>query len=168
MTGVSVAEATSADLAGFAAFMREAWQSAGPGAPGFTGATDEVIAEITETEAFQARIGGPDRRMLLAWEDGEVVGFAATKRLDATMVELAGIVVKESAAGRGIGTALVEQAIDTARAEKHRTMVVRTETTNHRAKAFYESCGFTHAHRTTEDVDGATVEVWELTRDLED
>jgi hypothetical protein len=83
-------EASEADIDAFAEFFKAAWQQSGPDAPGFAGATDEVIAELTTRDAIRERIGGPDRRMFLAWQDERVVGFAATKRIDIDTVELAG------------------------------------------------------------------------------
>ncbi|MEE8331256.1 MAG: GNAT family N-acetyltransferase [Acidimicrobiia bacterium] len=163
---ISVAEATDADVAAFATFFREAWKQAGPGALGFVGASDQVIAELTAPEAVLERIGGPDRRMFLAWEGGRVVGFAATKRIDAATVELAGIIVLQTMAGGGVGTRLVEEALNSARGEGYRKMIVRTETTNERARAFYERRGFIGTGSTTEQVEGTAVEVWELAREI--
>lgn len=159
-------EATDADAEAFATFLQTAWQQAGPDAPGFTGATDAVIAELSSQNAFLARIGGPDRRMFLAWEGDVVVGFSATRRLDDASVELSGIVVLESQAGHGIGSALVDGAIEAARADGYDEMVVRTETTNARARAFYEARGFSVAGVETEQVEGTGVEVWRLSKPL--
>jgi GNAT superfamily N-acetyltransferase len=157
---------TAADVAAFAAFLREAWRQSGPGALGFAGASDQVIAELTAPEAVLERIGGPERRLFLAKEEGGVVGFAATRRIDMATVELAGIVVLAAMSGRGVGTRLVEEAVESARGEGYRNMIVRTELVNEPAKAFYEKCGFTAARRTTEQVEGSTVEVWELTQEV--
>lgn len=159
-------EAGAGDVAAFAAFFRDAWQQAGPGALGFAGASDEVIAELTAPAAVLERIGGPDRRMFLAWEGGRVVGFAATRRMDAATVELAGIIVLQTMSGRGFGTRLVEEAVGAARGEGYRTMIVRTETANEPARSFYERCGFTLTGSATELVEGNAVEVWELAREL--
>lgn len=165
-TTISVTEATDTDVAAFATFFWEAWRQAGPDASGFVGASDQVIAELTTPEAFGERIGGPERRMFLAWEDGRVVGFAATKRIDTGTVELAGIIVAEAMSGRGVGTSLVDEAAGAMRAEGYRSMIVRTETVNDRARTFYEARRFAVTGSTAEQVEGATVEVWELTRDL--
>jgi hypothetical protein len=81
------------DAAEFARFFPRAWREAGPDAPGFSGATEEAILELTTPESFRERVVGPDRRMFLAWEEHEVVGFAATRRIDPKTVELSGIVV---------------------------------------------------------------------------
>ncbi len=143
-----------------------AWRQSGPDAPGFAGASDEVIAELATRDAIRERIGGPDRRMFLAWENGRVVGFAAAKRVDTDSVELAGIIVLPSCTGRGVGAELVNEALRSARSESYRSVIVRTETTNDSARAFYEALGFVLERSTIEHVDDISVEVWELSRDL--
>lgn len=44
---VVAGQATDGDVDAFAEFFRAAWQHSGPDAPGFAGATDESIAELT-------------------------------------------------------------------------------------------------------------------------
>jgi ribosomal protein S18 acetylase RimI-like enzyme len=161
-----VREASEVDVDAFAEFFVAAWRQSGPDAPGFVGATDEVIAELTTRDAVRERIGGPDRRMFLAWADDCVVGFPATKRINVDTVELAGIIVLPSYAGRGVGTELVDEALLGMRGDLYRSMIVRTETTNDLARAFYEARGFLLERVTVENVDDISVDVWELSRDL--
>lgn len=163
---IGVLEATAEDASAFAELFTTAWKEAGPDAPGFTGATDQVIAELSAPEAFRERIGGPDRRMFLAWDDDRVVGFSSTKRTSEDTVELSGIVVLQSHSGQGIGTALVENAMAAARVDGHRVMIVKTETTNDRARAFYENRGFQVVGVEKEQVDDVPVEVVRLSRAL--
>ena len=163
---VSIRQATVEDGGAFAEFLAAAWREAGPDAPGFTGASEETIAEITAPEAFRVHISGPDRRMFLAWEEGRVVGFSATRGINENSVELSGIIVFRSRAGRGIGSALVESAMAAARGYGHQEMIVKTETTNHGARAFYENQGFRIVGVETEDIDDIHVEVSVLSRPL--
>lgn len=163
---VSLVEATEKDAEAFAHFFRRAWEEAGPGAAGFTGASDEVIAELTTPRAFRKRIGGPDRRMFLAREDDRVIGFASTRRISEDSVELSGIIVLRSHGGQGVGTALLENTIAAATADGYGTMLVETETTNSRAQAFYENSGFAVDGAGTERVDDADVELLRLSRVL--
>jgi ribosomal protein S18 acetylase RimI-like enzyme len=163
---IAVREASSDDAGAFAAFFWEAWQQAGPAAPGFAGATDQIIRELTTRAAIVERLGGPDRRMFLAWSGERVIGFSATTRIDEGAVELAGIIVLQSALGRGIGSALVAATASKCRSEGYQRMMVKTEADNQRALGFYESHGFTRIEQVTEDVDGLAVEVWELDRPL--
>lgn len=163
---VTVREASETHWRRFVDFWEEAWRRSGPDAPGFTGATEEVIAELATQEAFRARIGGPDRRMFLAWENDRVVGFAATRRVDVGTVELAGVIVLPSLAGRGIGTALLDAAVARVGRDGYRSMTVRTETTNRPARAFYERRGFRALRTAVEQVGDLPVAVWELARSL--
>ncbi|NIR38079.1 MAG: GNAT family N-acetyltransferase, partial [Actinobacteria bacterium] len=130
----AIAEATETDVTAFADFLRTAWREAGPEAPGFAGGTDAVIAQLTTPEAISARIGGPRRRMYLAWDGNSVVGFSATTHMDDATIELAGVIVLARAAGRGIGTRLVAAAVAAAATHGYGRMIVRTEVTNDRAR----------------------------------
>ncbi len=163
---ITVAEATADDAGAFAAFFWEAWQQAGPDAPGFAGATDEVIRELTTQAAIVERLGGPDRRMFLARSGGRVVGFSATTRIDEATVELAGIMVLQSLLGHGIGTALVAATVASCHDAGYQKMIVKTEADNERALDFYELHEFTRTEQGTQDVDGLAVAVWELERPL--
>ena len=160
----TVREADSNDAAALAEFIRMAWNESGADAPGFAGATDEIIDEVARTESIRARLGTADRRMFIAVRDDDVVGFAATRRLDDALVELAGIVVRASESGSGIGSALVHAAVVTARHDGSERIVVRTETSNSRAIGFYEALGFGFDRCSTEHVEGTDVEVAELSR----
>jgi ribosomal protein S18 acetylase RimI-like enzyme len=142
------------------------WDEAGPDAPGFAGATEDVIAEIAQPEAIRARIGGPDRRMFIAYREDTAVGFAATKALGGNEVELAGIVVLQSMVGTGVGTLLVEIAVRTSRDLGYSKMTVSTEVDNERALAFYESRGFRQTGDSTAEVEGAEYAVSNLSMDL--
>ena len=71
---IRVIEAAEQDISAISDFFWEMWREAGPDAPGFTGATEGVIAEISAAEAIRPRIGGPERRMHIAYEHDRVVG----------------------------------------------------------------------------------------------
>jgi GNAT superfamily N-acetyltransferase len=164
--GFSVAEASDSDVAAIAAFFWAAWRTSGPNAAGWAGASEGVIAELTAPDAIQARIGGPDRRMFLAWADDRVVGFAATRTEHEDCAELAGIIVREDMLGCGIGTPLLEAAVQSATQAGLRRLLVRTEVTNERALQFYRSRGFTDSRIVVEDVEGAPMKLVELVRTL--
>lgn len=142
------------------------WDEAGPDAPGFSGATEDVIAEIAQPDAIRARIGGPERRMFLAYQGDTAVGFAATRAHTDSEVELAGIVVLQSMVGKGIGTPLVEIAVRTARDLGYSSMTVRTEVDNERALTFYKARGFHLTGESTAEVEGASYAVSLLSMDL--
>lgn len=161
-----VRQASASDAPAIAAFLQEAWRQYGPDAEGFAGATDEAIAEISDVRAIRSRLGSRDRRMFIAEDGDRVVGFAATREEEPGVVELAGVTVLRTSAGRGLGPRLVAAAIDRATADGYTSMVVRTETTNRVARRLYELCGFETRTDTIEYVDDHPVEVWELTRSL--
>ncbi len=163
---ITVSEAGTGDERAIAEFFLQAWHEAGPDMPGFSGATDEVIAEITQPEAIRSRIGGPQRRMFLAWDAGAVVGFAATRHCDDDTIELAGIVVLQSMTGRGIGTPLVDAAAEAASRHGYATMTVETEVDNERALSFYQARGFSVVGDTVVEVEGTRVPVRRLARPL--
>lgn len=159
---IRFSEAQDDDVQAISAFFMEAWRQAGPGAPGFSGANDEVIAEISAPEAVRARIGGPERRMFLARQQGSVVGFCASRRLTAETVELAGVVVLQSMVGRHIGTPLVEAAIASARDHEFQRMTVSTEIDNERAQGFYRALGFEATSESSSEVEGVEVRIQHL------
>jgi len=158
--------AERSDAAAFAHFLREAWQESGPDAPGFAGATDEVIDQITHLEAVEERIEADGRTMHLALEDGAVIGFAATRRIDEGAIELAGIIIRRAHAGRGVGTSLITASIEAASDQGFTTMIVRTEADNDLARAFYGKLGFGNPVPAEEFVDGEAIEVVEMARPL--
>jgi GNAT superfamily N-acetyltransferase len=164
--GFRIAEASDSDVAAIAAFFWAAWRTSGPNAPGWAGASEDVIAELTAPDAIRARIGGPDRRMFLAWADDRVVGFAATRAEHEECAELAGIIVLEDMLGHGIGTPLLEAAVQSATRAGLRRLLVRTEVTNERALRFYRSRGFADSQMIVENVEGARLELVELVRTL--
>jgi ribosomal protein S18 acetylase RimI-like enzyme len=163
---IAIVEATDADVDLVAAFFWTAWKEAGPDAPGWAGATDEAIRELSRRDNLLGRVGGPARRMFLAKEGGRVLGFSALRRMDEETVELAGIVVRQRLLGRGLGSRLLDAAVDAARRDGYHRMRVRTEANNERAIAFYEARGFSYAQTVVETIGETTVECQDLVRDL--
>ena len=159
---INVREAGEADVPAIGELFQRMWDEAGPDAPGFAGATEEVVAEIAQPDAIRLRIGGPDRRMFVAYQGHSAVGFAATRTIDSDLVELAGIVVLQSMLGRGIGTPLVNAAVTACRERGFKRMTVSTETDNARAIGFYEARGFKRVGQSTVTVEGAEIRVHNL------
>lgn len=163
---IRVAEATADDVDAVARFFWNAWEEAGPEAPGWAGATEEVLKDLTQPANLLKRLGRPDRRMFVAWEGERVVAFAANRRIDEEEVELVGLVVLESMHGQGIGSRLMEAAVAAAREDGHRTMRVRTEAANEKALRFYEHRGFEAVETLTETIGDVTVEGVKMLRTL--
>lgn len=156
-----IAEATDGDIAAIAAFFHDAWAAVGVGAPGWSGATDEVIAEITRPEALRQRIGGPVHRMFLAWMYDRVLGFAATRVLDADTIELSGIVIHPDAVGGGIGSRLLAAVLEATSGSR---LQVSTEADNDRALGFYRHHGFVEIGRSMLDLATGPVSIVSLER----
>jgi putative acetyltransferase len=77
--------------------------------------------------------------------DGEVLGVAALKRLDATHAEIKSMHTAEAARGRGIARALVEHLIAVARERGYRRLSLETGSgpAFAAARSLYTSAGFT-------------------------
>ncbi|MGC1379662.1 MAG: GNAT family N-acetyltransferase [Candidatus Baltobacteraceae bacterium] len=80
-----------------------------------------------------------ERRVRVAESDLEVVGFSVVLLPVARIAEVDGLFVKPSCWGRGIGRALMVDAMAIARAEGALALEV---TANPRAEGFYTKCGF--------------------------
>jgi ribosomal protein S18 acetylase RimI-like enzyme len=152
-------QATLADVQKLITFFLQAWKEAGSGALGFTGATEETIKEIASEEFLRERLSNRGVNMYIVEDGGKILGFAATRRIDEITIELSGIIVLESATGKGIGTELFEKVISSANHVGFRKIVVKTEVLNQRAIAFYKKMGLAEVGKTREDVEGRSVDV---------
>jgi ribosomal protein S18 acetylase RimI-like enzyme len=160
-------EATLADVQKLTDFFLQAWKEAGPGALGFTGATEKTINEIASEEFLKERLSNPAVKMYIVEGNGKILGFAATRNIDENSIELSGIIILESATGKGIGTELLEKVIASASQHGFRKLVVKTEVQNQRAISFYRKNGLVEVGKATEDVEGRPVEVLVLEKSLQ-
>ena len=144
----------------------EAWKEAGPGALGFTGATEEAMKEISSERFLAERLASPNVKMLIATAGRDVLGFASLRSEGKRNVELSGIVVLQSTSGLGIGTRLVRKSLALAARLGFRTVTVRTEAFNRRAIGFYRKNGFTESGKTTEKVGRTRVQLQILQKTL--
>ena len=147
-------------------FFHRAWEESGPARLGFTGATEETINEIASEEFLDKRLSDPNVSIYILKEGGEVLGFASTRAIDREAIELSGIIMLESATGKGFGTRLVEKAVSSARQAGFHRMVVKTEPVNERAIGFYKKMGFAEVGSTRENVEGTAVDATILERRL--
>lgn len=87
-----------------------------------------------------------DHRVLVAVEDGEVVGWihvATSITLESDpSAEIAGLVVDERVRGRGIGAHLIAEAEAWAAGQGYGLMRVRSNVKRNRARRFYERSGY--------------------------
>lgn len=87
----------------------------------------------------------PDGRLLLAWQDGTVMGCAALRKVDELRCELKRVYVRPVARGARVGRRLVESMMDEARAAAYRRMCLDVLPEFTAAQALYRSLGFTAA-----------------------
>ncbi len=163
---VVVRPARPNDARKLSAFMLRAWKEAGPGALGFTGATDEAVREIASEAFLTRRLTSPNTLIVVAEEGNEIMGFSSIRMLDARTAELSGIVVLESATGRGIGTRLLRKSLDGARRRRFHSVIVKTEAANDRAIRFYKKTGFFESSKVLEKVGRTRVSLQLLTKRL--
>ena len=149
---LEVRPARANDVRSLSEFFLEAWKEAGPGAMGFSGATDEAMAEVASEGFLKRRMASPNVSMFVAGLGAEVVGFASLRKVDSAESELSGIAVLERMTGRGVGSRLLRKALEAARRRGVRVVTVKTEGANLRAIGFYKKAGFTETGRSTEKV----------------
>ena len=159
---MEIREAAVSDIESFKRFMKQAWDEAGPGAPGWTGASDEQVDQLTSNEFLSSLFSRADVRIFLACDGGKVVGFASNRKVDEETVELSGIVVLESVTGRGIGSQLLDSAVKAAADDGFSQIVVKTESFNERAIGFYVKKGFEVKGQIVSEVEGVNVMLVEL------
>lgn len=147
MTGLQVREMVLADCARVAEIRLRGWQTAYRGLmpQGFLDAMD--VAE--ETEFRRDRFTRADAAVvnLVAERDGAVLGWAAhgpyrDGELRTVDAELYAIYLDPDQYGRGIGHALLQEAIRRCTAAGHPRMYLWVLKGNTRARAFYERAGF--------------------------
>jgi len=139
----------------FAWFMRAAYSQGGPRAFGNSGASEKVLDELTSEKTAKYLLS--KQKVLLAKQAGMTFGMAAWRRLDGERVEIAGVLVLDSAKRKGIGSALMERALKDMAAAGFKAAIVKTETTNEQALGFYQKFGFEVAGELDEDLESGTV-----------
>ena len=164
---VVVRPARKNDASALGAFFLRAWKEAGPGALGFTGATEDAIKIIASEEFLARRLTSPNVRLVVAERGNEILGFASLRLLEKAKTELTGIVVIGSASGGGVGTRLLRKACESGSKLGYREVVVKTEAANDRAIRFYKDNGFTETRKAVEKIGRVKVPVLILEKILQ-
>jgi len=115
--------------------------------------TPEDIAQYMETqftrESLMAEVGSPGNIFLLAYLDTALVGY--TRLLEhepppemglGPAIEIVRLYAEQSAIGKGVGSALMQAAIDLGREKGKQWIWLGVWEHNHRAIAFYTKWGF--------------------------
>ena len=103
-------------------------------------------------DAFDRLAADPNNRLLVAEQDGEIVGtlqltfLHGLSRQGATRALIEAVRVNAPWRGKGVGRRMIEAAIDMARAEGCAMVQLTTDKSRKDAHRFYESLGFVASH----------------------
>lgn len=114
-------------------------------------------------EAELARLPGkyapPKGCLLLATSEGEPAGCVALRRHDDRTAEVKRMYVRPSARGRGIGGAMLDELISTARRLSYRRIVLTTHPMLESAIRLYQAAGFVIVQSPTDFPEHGDIEV---------
>lgn len=96
---------------------------------------------------FYLKVGDVFEHFWCLYNDDEMIGTVALKRLDGHRCELKSLYLEERYQGIGLGRALLETAIKEARRKGYEEMFLDTLATSKRALALYEKLGFVRTDR---------------------
>jgi ribosomal protein S18 acetylase RimI-like enzyme len=114
----------------------------------------DFISQNFAVAHFERYLADPHRELFLAEQDGEAIGYAmlilgepTDEKVAAAIslhptCELSKLYVRPGHQGSGVAAALVETAIEYARADRREGMWLGVNEENARANAFYEKSGF--------------------------
>lgn len=105
-----------------------------------------VFSDPWSAASFAGLVGAPRARMLVAEQDGRVVGYTVLI-VAPPDADLANLAVSAKARGMGLGRRLLEHALTTARALGVRHVYLEVRESNARAIALYTSVGFNEVGR---------------------
>ena len=103
-------------------------------------------AEAWDTSALEDLVAGPGRRLLVADQDGEPVGYVLTGMVG-DFADLVRIGVAPTAQRRGHARALLEAAVEAAQRDGAERMLLEVSTGNAAARALYAHHGFVEIDR---------------------
>lgn len=128
-----------------AAALIEYLQAVGGESGNLTFGAEGLPVTVEEETAFlEKNAASPRSIMLLAKEDGEIIGDGHIEAFSRRLSHRAGlgITVRKKAWGRGVGTALMERLIAHAREQELEIIELQVRSDNLRAIRLYEKFGF--------------------------
>ncbi|RPK76526.1 aminoalkylphosphonic acid N-acetyltransferase [Streptomyces sp. ADI96-15] len=117
------------------------------------GATRESLDDLTPYLTAHARLAAdPNQRLVVAERAGKVVGtlqltlIPGLSRRAATRSLIEGVRVHADERGTGLGTLLIEWAVETSRTEGCQLVQLTSDVTREDAHRFYQRLGFVASH----------------------
>jgi GNAT superfamily N-acetyltransferase len=119
------------------------------------GAKREDLSEPLDpasTAAFHAIVAEPNQTLIVAMENGQIVGtfqlsfIPGLSSKGAWRAQVEGVRVRADRRGQGIGEAMMREAAALARGKGCRTLQLTTDKSRHDAHRFYERLGFKGSH----------------------
>lgn len=143
MTGIVIRRATAADVAPIVAMI----------ADDQLGATRESLDDLTPyLAAFEQIDGDPNQLLMVADRNDEVIGtlqltiIPGLSRRGSTRGLIEAVRVAAPARGSGLGTELIQWAIEESRTRGCTLVQLTSDKTRTNAHRFYENLGFTNSH----------------------
>ena len=124
---------------------------------------EAIISEILAR--FIQNFDPKCERSWIAEREGQIIGSIFCVRKSRTVAQLRLLYVEPSARGLGLGTRLVNECIEFAKAKRYRKLVLWTNSVLHSARRIYEAAGFTLVHEEAHDNFGKQrlhAQTWEL------
>lgn len=129
-----------------------------------TGYSMEFEAYVAKTFSGYRWPLGARERLWLVEKDGTLAGSIAIVKASETQAQLRWLLLDARLRGRGIGRALVQEAVTFARAQGYASIVLWTEDSLVTAASLYRQAGFTRTEESTAEAWGAvrTQSRWDL------